>query len=128
MAGLRRTQVNGREESGMAEDTRAAEEGVMDDTLHWEIVREVGTEEEATIIVGYLRANDVPAEVESVRFNQEPVNFGDMSEVRVRVPDEHRARALELLSDREVDDLGAAADAAEAAGERIPRTEGTAKE
>lgn len=99
-------------------DTRAAAEGVKDDTLHWEIVREVGTEEEATIIVGYLRANDVPAEVESVRFNQEPVNIGDMSEVRVRVPDEHRARALELLSDREVHGLSAEAEAAEAAGER----------
>lgn len=103
----------------MAErDTRAAKEGVKDDTLHWEIVREVGTEEEATIIVGYLRANNVPAEVESVRFNQEPVNFGDMSEVRVRVPEEHRQAALALLSDREVADLAGEAEAAERAGER----------
>ena len=109
-------------------DTRAAEEGVKDDTLHWEIVREVGTEEEATIIVGYLRANDVPAEVESVRFNQEPVNIGDMSEVRVRVPQEHSARAVELLSDREVHDLPAEADAAALAGEREPRQEGPADE
>jgi hypothetical protein len=45
------------------------------------------------------------------------VNFGDMSEVRVRVPEEHRGRALELLSDREVSDLPAEAEAAERAGE-----------
>ena len=115
--GLQETQVNGREENGLSErDTRAAD-GVKDDTLHWEVVREVGTVEEATIIAGYLRANDVPAEVESVRFNQGPVNFGDMSEVRVRVPEEHRGRALELLSDREVSDLPAEAEAAERAGE-----------
>jgi hypothetical protein len=97
-------------------DTRAAE-GVKDDTLHWEVVREVGTEEEATLIVGFLRANDVPAQMESVRFNEGPVNFGDMAEVRVRVPEEHHRQALALLADTEVDDLPAEAEAAERAGE-----------
>lgn len=89
----------------------------QDDDLNWTTVRSVGNEEEATIIVGYLRANDVPAQMESVRFNQEPVNFGDMSDVRVRVPDEHRQRALDLLSDREIDGLEDEAAAAERAGE-----------
>ena len=88
-----------------------------DDDLQWETVRSVGTEEEATLIVGYLRANDIPAQMESVRFNQEPVNFGDMSDVRVRVPDEFKQQALELLSDRETQDLGAEAEAAERATE-----------
>lgn len=83
----------------------------------WEVVRTVGTEEEARLIVGYLEANDLPAQMESVRFNQEPVNFGDMSQVRVRVPMEHRAEALKLLSDRETTDLSAEADIAERATE-----------
>lgn len=90
----------------------------------WESVRTVGTEHEAQIIVGYLRANDIPAQMESVRFNQEPVNFGDMSEVHVRVPMESRQEALELLSDREVDDLGDEADAAERATEDAGGSEG----
>lgn len=93
-----------------------------DDDLNWETVRSFGTEEEARIVVGYLRANDVPAQMESVRFNQEPVNFGDMSDVRVRVPDEHRARAVDLLSDRKIQDLAAEAERAEWA------TEGTTGE
>lgn len=85
----------------------------------WEVVRTLGTEEEARIIVGYLEANDVPAQMESVRFNQEPVNFGDMSEVRVRVPGEHRAAADELLAARETADLAAEAEIAERATEGI---------
>lgn len=98
--------------------------GAQDDDLKWETVRNVGTEEEATIIVGYLRANDIPAQMESVRFNQEPVNFGDMSDVRVRVPDEYRQEALKLLSDREVDDLAAEAEAAQRATEGAEGEEG----
>lgn len=83
----------------------------------WEVVAEVGSDEEATLIAGYLQANDVPAQVESLRFHQEPVNFGRMGEVHVRVPVARREEALRLLSDRETAGLGAEADAAEAATE-----------
>jgi len=106
----------------MSDEERRPEQD--DDDLDWQVMRSVGTEEEATIIAGFLRANDIPAQVESVRFNQEPVNFGDMSEVRVLVPDEYQAQAAELLSDTEAHDLSAAADAAERAGEG----EGSAEE
>jgi len=83
----------------------------------WEIVRTVGTDTEAQLIEGFLHANDIPAEVESVRFSQEPVNFGDMSQVHVRVPLEHRQEALRLLSELETNDLADEADAAERATE-----------
>lgn len=83
----------------------------------WEIVRTVGTDAEAQLIEGFLHANGLPAEVESVRFSQEPVNFGDMSKVHVRVPVEHRQEALRLLSDLERDDLSDEAEAAELATE-----------
>jgi hypothetical protein len=83
----------------------------------WEIVRTVGTDAEAQLIEGFLHAQNIPAEIESVRFSQEPVNFGDMSKIHVRVPMEHRQEALRLLSELETDDLADEADAAEAATE-----------
>jgi hypothetical protein len=92
----------------------------------WEVVSTVGTDEEANILAGYLRANELPAQVESLRFHQEPVNFGGMGEVRVRVPMEHREQALRLLSEREVADLSAEADVAERATEAAGPEGGTA--
>lgn len=83
----------------------------------WEVVSTVGTDEEANILAGYLRANEVSAHVESLRFHQEPVNFGGLGEVRVRVPMEQREEALRLLSAREVTDLSAEAEVAERATE-----------
>jgi len=67
----------------------------------WEIVETVGTEEEASLIAGYLEAEGIPATVESLLFHQEPVNFGTLGEVRVRVRKEDLERATELLDARE---------------------------
>lgn len=67
----------------------------------WEIVETVGTEEEASLIAGFLEAEGIPANVESLRFHQEPVNFGTLGEVRVRVRKEDLERALGLLESRE---------------------------
>lgn len=83
----------------------------------WEVVSTVGTDEEANILAGYLRANQVSAQIESLRFHQEPVNFGRLGEVRVRVPMEQREEALRLLSEREVTDLSTEAAVAEQATE-----------
>jgi len=52
----------------------------------WEIVTTVGTEEEAALVAGFLAAAGISAEVESLLFHQEPVNFGRLGEVRVLVP------------------------------------------
>lgn len=97
------------------EREQSQEEWDLDES--WEIVSTVGTDEEANILAGYLRANEVPAQVESLRFHQEPVNFGSLGEVRVRVPMEYREQALRLLSDREVADLSTEAEVAERATE-----------
>jgi hypothetical protein len=101
----------------MSEDReeKQGEEWNLDES--WEVVATVGTDEEANILAGYLRANEVSAQVESLRFHQEPVNFGSLGEVRVRVPMEQRQEALRLLSEREVVDMGPATDAAERATE-----------
>jgi len=90
-------------------------EGDLDD--EWQVVRTVGSDEEATLIAGYLQSNDVPTEVESLLFHQEPVSFGRMGEVRVRVPTEHAAEAERLLAARDAAPLDGEADEAELASE-----------
>lgn len=73
----------------------------------WEIVLTVGTEEEAALVAGFLEAAGIDAEIESLLFHQEPVTFGRLGEVRVRVPadrlDEARA-ALAAAPEAAADD------------------------
>lgn len=68
----------------------------------WEIVRTVGTEEEATVAVGFLRSSGFPAEVESLHIHEIPVDFGDMSQVHIRVPADRAAEAKALLAATDV--------------------------
>lgn len=67
----------------------------------WETVRVVGTEEEAALLAGFLEESGIPSEVESLRFHQEPVNFGGLGEVRVKVPADRLDEAGRLLDERE---------------------------
>jgi hypothetical protein len=82
----------------------------MDD---WEVVRTLGTEEEASLVAGFLASRGFEAKVESLRFHQEPVNFGKLGEVRVLVPSAALAEAREALEDLDAgvelvaDDAGA---------------------
>jgi len=80
---------------------------LMDDG--WEIVRILGTEEEAALLAGFLRSSGVPAEVESLLFHQEPVSFGQLGQVRLLVPGDRADDARRLLE--EADLAGAGADA-----------------
>ncbi len=70
----------------------------MDD---WEILETLGTEEDAALMVGYLEAEGIPAAVESLLFHQEPVAFGQLGQVHVRVRSEDLERARALLDERE---------------------------
>lgn len=72
------------------------------DLERWPIVRIVGTEEEARLVQGFLANQDIPAQVESLLFHQEPVTFGRMAEVRIRVPVEFEKQAFEALDDADV--------------------------
>lgn len=67
----------------------------------WEIVETYGSEEEANLVVGYLAGQGIDARIESLRFHQEPMTFGALSDVRVLVPPADVARAVTLLADRE---------------------------
>lgn len=85
----------------------------MDD---WEIVRAVTTEEEAVIVAGFLRANGIPAEVESLAISELPVTLGnDMGEVRILVPADRLSEAMTLLAERDAADSGNAGNAGDTA-------------
>ena len=66
----------------------------------WAIVKEVGTDEEAMVIVGFLENNGIPAEVESLQSSELPLG-DNIDTVRVRVPAERAAEAIALLNTRE---------------------------
>ncbi len=67
----------------------------------WEIVKIVGTEEEASIVVGFLQNSGIEAEAESLAASEFPIEFGDLAQVRIRVPAEQAQDALALLNQRE---------------------------
>lgn len=69
--------------------------------LAWEIVKVVGSEEEATVVVGFLNNCGIPAEVESLHSSEFPTEVGALSNVRVRVPAERAQEAGALLNQRE---------------------------
>ena len=64
----------------------------------WQVVRTVGTEEEAALIAGRLEAGGIESAVESLLFHQEPVTFGRLGEVRVLVAAGDLAEAERLLA------------------------------
>ncbi|HEV2721457.1 MAG TPA: DUF2007 domain-containing protein [Thermoanaerobaculia bacterium] len=69
----------------------------------WVEIASSGTPDEAKLMQGFLEAEGIPAQIENVRFNQEPVNFGAMGEIRIYVAAEDEQRALDLLEQREVE-------------------------
>src|SRR5437660_11662840 len=74
-----------------------------EDGTTWVEIASTGTDDEARIIKGFLDAEDIPAQIENVRFSMEPVNFGTMGDIRVYVAAEDEARAQELMKQRGAD-------------------------
>lgn len=71
------------------------------DGTSWVEIASTGTEDEAKIIHGFLEAEGIESQIESVSFSMEPVNFGMLGDIRVYVPAAVEQRALELLRGRE---------------------------
>jgi hypothetical protein len=67
----------------------------------WMIVKVVGSEEEATVVLGFLENSGIPAEVESLHSSEFPTEVGDLSNVRIRVPADRADEASALLNSRE---------------------------
>jgi cation transport regulator ChaC len=63
-------------------------------------VKDVGTDEEANVIVGFLENSGIPAEVDSLQSSEFPLG-DNVDSVRVRVPAERAEEAIALLNTRE---------------------------
>lgn len=68
---------------------------------NWEIAETVGTEEEASLVAGFLEAEGIASQIESLLFHQEPATFGKLSEVRILVHAADVERARQLIAARE---------------------------
>ncbi|MBV8202567.1 MAG: hypothetical protein JOZ15_18275 [Acidobacteria bacterium] len=97
------------------------------DEREWRIAKIVETNEEATLVAGFLNSNDIPAEVESLHVEELPVNLGGLGEVRVRVPADRLDEARALLDASEVPGTDDAVEAAAAAATETAATETAAE-
>ena len=60
---------------------------------NWVALLTVASEQEAFFIQGMLEAEGIPCTLESLKYHAEPVNLGKLSEIRVHVLEQDRARA-----------------------------------
>ena len=72
-----------------------------EDGTTWVEIASTGAEDEAQLIQGFLDAEGIPAQVESVRSDVTPANFGKLGDIRVYVSSEDEQRAQELLRSRD---------------------------
>lgn len=105
----------------MAEERENVNTIRADDGTTWVEIASCGTADEANLVRGFLEAEDIPAQIENLKFSMEPINFGTMGEIRIYVSEEDEARAQELLKQRgdEFDNL-------DDDGETVVTDEGTA--
>lgn len=94
---------------------------MAEDPEEWEVVKVVGTPEEATLIVGFLESSGIEAEAESLHASEFPTDLGELAEIRIRVPPEQAQEAIDLLNARE--DI-ATGDEGEDSGEPFDETTG----
>lgn len=74
---------------------------VEGENVTWIEIASTGTEDEATLLRGFLEAEGIPAQIENVKFRMEPINFGTMGDIRIYVADHDEQRAQALLRTRE---------------------------
>ena len=72
-----------------------------EDGATWVEIASTGTEDEAQLLRGFLEAEGIPAQVESLKVDAAPINFGSMGDIRVYVGSEDEERAQALLRKRE---------------------------
>ncbi len=71
-----------------------------EDGTTWVEIASTGAEDEATLLRGFLEAEGIAAQIENVKFQMEPINFGTMGDIRIYVRAQDEPRALELLRTR----------------------------
>ena len=87
----------------MAEEREHVNTIRADDGTTWVEIASCGTTDEANLLRGFLEAEDIPAQIENMKFSMEPINFGTMGDIRIYVGEEDEAHALELLKKRETE-------------------------
>jgi hypothetical protein len=70
---------------------------------NWTQVAVVSDDVEADLIRGFLESEGIDAQIDNKKFHMEPVNFGDLTGVRVLTRGEDAAQARSLLEKRERD-------------------------
>lgn len=70
---------------------------------NWTPVTMVPDDVEADLIRGFLESEGIEAQIDNRKFHMEPVNFGDLTGIRVLTRAEDAARARALLARREKD-------------------------
>jgi len=94
----------------------------MAEAEEWEIVKIVGSEEEATVVVGFLQSSGIEAEAESLFASEFPTtDIGELATVNIRVPPDRAEEARALLNQREDVETG---EEGEMAGEPLPGEDG----
>jgi hypothetical protein len=69
----------------------------------WVEVAALGDDEEAEIIAGLLKSEDIPCEVEGPSASPWPENLGALGMSRVMVPPDRAEEARALIAEREKD-------------------------
>ncbi len=72
-----------------------------EDGTTWVEIASVGTGDEARLLAGFLEGEGIPAQVEDVKFDEMPINFGAMGDIRIYVASHDEVRAQALLRQRE---------------------------
>jgi len=81
----------------------------------WLSIKVIDDEEEAELIEGFLRSQDIPCQLDS-RFSHEfPTHVGQLSEIELKVPASRADEARELLEGRDLTGSKPAPEATEAA-------------
>ena len=74
---------------------------VEGENVTWIEIASTGTEDEATLLRGFLEAEGIPAQIENVKFSMEPINFDTKGDIRIYVGQQDEQRAQALLRQRE---------------------------
>lgn len=81
----------------------------------WLSIQVIDDEEEAELIEGFLRSQDIPCQLDSRYSHEFPTHVGQLAEIELKVPASRAEEARKLLEGRELTGAKQAPEAAEAA-------------
>ena len=72
-----------------------------DANQEWISIKLVEDEEEAELIGGFLRSQDIPCQLDSRYSHEFPSHVGSLGEIEIKVPPDRADEARELLESRD---------------------------